>query len=137
MVRSSASESASSAQDHASLRSIRCHLKVMAWFRSRALTRPFSKIAAQKGVASSRSLRLNAPVATDPTGAVGETREDAMPTYICQGRYSREAIQGMVKSPEDRTQVVAKLMKSVGGKLLSYYVTFRGIRLVADCRGSR
>ena len=47
-----------------------------------------------------------------------------MPTYICQGRYSREAIQGMVKSPEDRTQVVAKLMKSVGGKLLSYYITF-------------
>ena len=29
-----------------------------------------------------------------------------MPTYICQGRYSREAIQGMVKSPEDRTQAV-------------------------------
>jgi len=47
-----------------------------------------------------------------------------MPTYICQGRYSREAIQGMIKSPEDRTQVVTKLMKSVGGKLLSYYVTF-------------
>ena len=47
-----------------------------------------------------------------------------MPTYICQGRYSREAIQGMVKSPEDRTQIVAKLMKGVGGKLLSYYVTF-------------
>jgi uncharacterized protein with GYD domain len=47
-----------------------------------------------------------------------------MPTYICQGRYSREAIQGMIKSPEDRTQVVAKLMKGVGGKLLSYYVTF-------------
>ena len=38
-----------------------------------------------------------------------------MPTYICQGRYSREAIQGMIKSPEDRTQVVAKLMKGVGG----------------------
>jgi uncharacterized protein with GYD domain len=47
-----------------------------------------------------------------------------MPTYICQGRYSREAIQGMIKSPEDRTQVVTKLMKAVGGKLLSYYVTF-------------
>ena len=47
-----------------------------------------------------------------------------MPTYICQGRYSREAIQGMIKSPEDRTQIVSKLMKSVGGKLLSYYVTF-------------
>jgi len=30
----------------------------------------------------------------------------------------------MIKSPEDRTQVVTKLLKSVGGKLLSYYVTF-------------
>ena len=29
-----------------------------------------------------------------------------MPTYICQGRYSREAIQGMIKSPEDRTEAV-------------------------------
>jgi uncharacterized protein with GYD domain len=37
---------------------------------------------------------------------------------------AREAIQGMIRSPEDRTQVVAKLMKGVGGKLLSYYVTF-------------
>ena len=47
-----------------------------------------------------------------------------MPIYICQGRYSREAIQGMIKSPEDRTEAVSKLAQSVGGKLLSYYVTF-------------
>src|SRR3954449_11712881 len=59
-----------------------------------------------------------APIASQRNG------RSTMPTYICQGRYSREAIQGMVKSPEDRTQVVSKLIKSVGGKLLSYYVTF-------------
>jgi uncharacterized protein with GYD domain len=47
-----------------------------------------------------------------------------MPTFICQGRYSREAMQGMIKSPEDRTEAVSKLVQSVGGKLLSYYVTF-------------
>jgi uncharacterized protein with GYD domain len=47
-----------------------------------------------------------------------------MPTYISQGRYSREAIQGMIKSPEDRTEAVSKLAQSVGGKLLWYYVTF-------------
>ena len=41
-----------------------------------------------------------------------------------KGDILARAIQGMVKSPEDRTQVVSKLMKSVGGKLLSYYVTF-------------
>jgi uncharacterized protein with GYD domain len=53
-----------------------------------------------------------------------ELEETIMPTYICQGRYSREAIQGMIKSPEDRTEAVSKLAESVGGKLLSYYVTF-------------
>src|SRR5215213_8473038 len=47
-----------------------------------------------------------------------------MPTYITQGRYSREAIQGMIKSPEDRSKAVAKLIKAAGGKLVSYYVTF-------------
>ncbi|WP_439578331.1 GYD domain-containing protein [Elioraea sp.] len=47
-----------------------------------------------------------------------------MPTFIVQGRYSREAIQGMIAKPEDRTAAVAKAFESVGGKLLSYYVTF-------------
>ena len=47
-----------------------------------------------------------------------------MPTFISQGRYSRDALQGMMKSPEDRTEAVSKLLQGVGGKLLSYYVTF-------------
>lgn len=47
-----------------------------------------------------------------------------MTVYISQGRYTREAIQGMVDSPEDRAQSVAALAKAVGGKLLDYYVTF-------------
>lgn len=47
-----------------------------------------------------------------------------MAVYISQGRYTREAIQGMVAKPEDRAESVAALVKSVGGKLLDYYVTF-------------
>ena len=47
-----------------------------------------------------------------------------MAIYITQGRYTREAIQGMIKSPEDRSKAVAKLIKASGGKLISYYVTF-------------
>jgi uncharacterized protein with GYD domain len=47
-----------------------------------------------------------------------------MPTYICQGRYSRDAILGMMKSPEDRAEAVSKLAQAAGGKLVSYYVTF-------------
>lgn len=47
-----------------------------------------------------------------------------MPTFIIHGRYSREAMQGMVARPEDRSAAVAALMESVGGRLLAYYVTF-------------
>jgi len=47
-----------------------------------------------------------------------------MPTYICQGRFTREAMRGMMSIPEDRTGPVSKLMEGLGGKLLSYYVTF-------------
>jgi uncharacterized protein with GYD domain len=47
-----------------------------------------------------------------------------MPTYICQGRYSREAYRGMLANPEDRATAVAKLFELVGGKLLAWYFTF-------------
>ena len=47
-----------------------------------------------------------------------------MPTYMCQGRYSRDAMKGMMASPEDRTEAISKLAQAVGGRLVSYYVTF-------------
>lgn len=47
-----------------------------------------------------------------------------MPTYICQGRYSREAIRGMLAKPDDREAEVAKLFRMAGGKLLAWYYTF-------------
>jgi uncharacterized protein with GYD domain len=47
-----------------------------------------------------------------------------VPTFIIQGRYSHAAMQGMVAKPEDRAGPVAKLMEKVGGKLVSYYMTF-------------
>ncbi len=47
-----------------------------------------------------------------------------MTVYISQGRFTREAIQGMVEKPEDRAESVAALAKAVGGKMLDYYVTF-------------
>ena len=42
-----------------------------------------------------------------------------MPIYIFQGRYTREALEGMVARPEDRTEASAKLLEAAGGKLLS------------------
>jgi uncharacterized protein with GYD domain len=47
-----------------------------------------------------------------------------MPTYITQGRYTREAIKGMIVRPEDRAAEVARLLGKVGGRLIGYYVTF-------------
>jgi hypothetical protein len=37
-----------------------------------------------------------------------------MPIYMSQGRYSREAIKGMLASPEDRTEAVSKLIQGAG-----------------------
>jgi len=47
-----------------------------------------------------------------------------MPIYITQGRYSREAIKGMIIKPEDRADAVGRLISKAGGKLIGYYVTF-------------
>lgn len=47
-----------------------------------------------------------------------------MPIFITQGRYTREAIKGMLSKPEDRADAVSRLFAKGGGRLLSYYVTF-------------
>ena len=47
-----------------------------------------------------------------------------MTIYITQGRYTREAVTGMINKPEDRAVAVAALAEAAGGQLLDYYVTF-------------
>ncbi|HXZ22251.1 MAG TPA: GYD domain-containing protein [Pseudolabrys sp.] len=47
-----------------------------------------------------------------------------MPIYITQGRYTRDAIQGMIVKPEDRADAVSRLLSKIGGRLLGYYLTF-------------
>jgi len=51
-----------------------------------------------------------------------------MPTYICQGRFTREAMRGMMSTTEDRTGPVSKLIEGVGGRLLIACSTFTGAR---------
>src|SRR3954447_14609751 len=46
-----------------------------------------------------------------------------MPIFITQGRYSRDAIKGMIANPEDRAEAATKLFEAAGGKLLTYYIT--------------
>ncbi len=43
--------------------------------------------------------------------------------FITQGRFTRDAMNGMIAKPEDRAVAVGKLAKGAGGKLLSYYMT--------------
>jgi uncharacterized protein with GYD domain len=47
-----------------------------------------------------------------------------MPIYISRGRFTSEAIKGMLAKPENRQEAVAKLFQSVGGKLIGWYLTF-------------
>ena len=47
-----------------------------------------------------------------------------MPIYITQGRYTRDAVKGMIVKPEDRADAVGRSIAKAGGRLLGYYFTF-------------
>jgi uncharacterized protein with GYD domain len=47
-----------------------------------------------------------------------------MPIYISRGRFTADAVKGMLAKPENRQEAVAQLFKSVGGKLSAWYLTF-------------
>ncbi len=58
-----------------------------------------------------------------------------MTTYITQGRYSQQAITGMLDKPEDRREAVAALMKASGFKLIEFYVTLGDYDFMAITEG--
>ena len=47
-----------------------------------------------------------------------------MPIFITQGRYTREAVRGMIDKPEDRAEALSRLMSKAGARLIGYYITF-------------
>lgn len=47
-----------------------------------------------------------------------------MPIFVTQGRFTQEAVRGMLARPEDRRETVAKLFEQSGGRLIDYYMTF-------------
>jgi uncharacterized protein with GYD domain len=51
-------------------------------------------------------------------------RRDAMTIYISRGRFTSDAVKGMVAKPENREEAVSKLCESVGGRLIGWYLTF-------------
>lgn len=46
-----------------------------------------------------------------------------MPTFVAQGCWTQEAVQGMTENPEDRFGPVAELFETLGGRLLQWYMT--------------
>src|SRR6266550_6523183 len=46
-------------------------------------------------------------------------RRDAMTIYISRGRFTSDAVKGMVAKPENREEAVSN-----GGKLIGWYLTF-------------
>ena len=59
-----------------------------------------------------------------------------MPIYITQGRYTREAIKGMIVKPEDRADAVGRIMAKAGGRLIGYYLTFGDYDFLCDRRNA-
>lgn len=47
-----------------------------------------------------------------------------MPVFISQGRFTQDAMKGMLAKPEDRAESLAQLIDKAGGKLIAYYMTF-------------
>ena len=56
-----------------------------------------------------------------------------MPIFITQGRYTRDAIKGMIVKPEDRADQVSRMLSKAGGRLIGYYVTFGEYDFLAIC----
>ena len=50
-----------------------------------------------------------------------------MPIYISRGRFTSDAVPrgAVLARPENREEVVAKLFKSVRGKLIGWYLDLR------------
>jgi uncharacterized protein with GYD domain len=47
-----------------------------------------------------------------------------MSIYISRGRFTPDAVKGMLAKPENREEAVAQLFKNVGGRLIGWYLTF-------------
>jgi uncharacterized protein with GYD domain len=46
--------------------------------------------------------------------------------WVSYGKVSQEGIKGMVANPENRAEVVSKLVEALGGKLVSYHMLLNG-----------
>jgi uncharacterized protein with GYD domain len=54
-----------------------------------------------------------------------------MPSYLIQASYTVEALQALIKKPQDRTAVVAKAVENLGGTLTGLWLSFGDQDIVA------
>jgi uncharacterized protein with GYD domain len=47
-----------------------------------------------------------------------------MPIYISRGRFTTDAVRDLMAKPENREEALSDLFKSVGGRLIGWYLTF-------------
>lgn len=47
-----------------------------------------------------------------------------MSSYLIQASYTVEALQAMIKKPQDRTEVVRKAVETLGGELVGLWLSF-------------
>ncbi len=47
-----------------------------------------------------------------------------MASYLVQAAYTQEALRALIAAPQDRTSVVAKAVKGMGGKLIGSWLSF-------------
>jgi uncharacterized protein with GYD domain len=53
-----------------------------------------------------------------------------MASYLVQASYTQEALKALIATPQDRTAVVAKAMKGLGGKLTGSWLSFGDYEIV-------
>lgn len=47
-----------------------------------------------------------------------------MPIFITTGRFTQDALRGMLAKPEDRSESLSQLFAASGGRVLAYYMVF-------------
>jgi uncharacterized protein with GYD domain len=54
-----------------------------------------------------------------------------MPSYLIQASYTVEALQALIKKPQDRSAIVAKAVENLGGTLTGLWLSFGDQDIVA------
>jgi uncharacterized protein with GYD domain len=63
--------------------------------------------------------------------AIAEVRRKAMPYYLIQTAYTPESWAKMIKTPQDRVEVVRPAVEELGGRIDAGYIAFGEYDLAA------